>query len=468
MGDRLEHPRADQGTRVSRARRARDEPRRDGGRDDRLHRGLPGRNRRVPRRGRRPGRRAGRAVPHRRHPAALRRQPAPGRGRHHRVPSRRVGLPAAGADAVRGDRAHELFPVHLRARRDERGDYRPRHARRPGRRAALVGVADRAGAGAQSPDPDGRTGRARGRARLRRRVVTPPAQLHSALPVPERPRGGRVDHQLADVGSAPGAVHQRDDPRREDQEPRPEQRRLRPRVLPRRADREVHVRHRRRLHRPQVGPERGRAPAPRADRERHHPRLRHDRRPRRRHHRQRDFRRRAQHLRGEVPHGQPAARSRAPIQEQRRARRRDRAGRRARRDRRRGGRGDRRGGLLLRGGEERRVQARPARRGSAERHEPEEQVRLPAARLRRLADHEHPRAGLPVRRRAGGRRPGRGPRSPPHERDGQRQAPRRTAPPSRTVVTSPVSRTLRIQAAGPHRLRRWRGQDEGAAPCPAP
>ena len=67
----------------------------------------------------------------------------------------------------------------------------------------------------------------------------------------------------------------------------PEQRRLRPRVVPRRAHRGVHVRHRRRLHRAQVRAQRGRAPGERADRERHHPRLRDEGRPRRRGDRQR-------------------------------------------------------------------------------------------------------------------------------------------------------------------------------------
>ena len=45
-----------------------------------------------------------------------------------------------------------------------------------------------------------------------------------------------------------------------DPQPRAEQRRLRSRVVPRRADRALHVRHRRRLHRDQVGPQRRRPP----------------------------------------------------------------------------------------------------------------------------------------------------------------------------------------------------------------
>ena len=53
-----------------------------------------------------------------------------------------------------------------------------------------------------------------------------------------------------------------------DQQPRAEQRRLRSRVVPRRAHRGLHVRHGRRLHRAEVGPERRRAPRQRADRER--------------------------------------------------------------------------------------------------------------------------------------------------------------------------------------------------------
>ena len=184
------------------------------------------------------------------------------------------------------------------------------------------------------------------------------------------------------------------------QQPRPEQRRLRSRVVPRRPDREVHVRHRRRLHRAQVGPQRRRPPAAHADRERHHPRLRHEGRPRRRDHRQRDLRRRAQHLRREVPHGQPAARSRAALQEQRGARRPDRAGRDARRDRRRGRRGGRRRRLLLRG----RDATAPSSRCCAT----STSGTSPASKskhaflLRGFAESpitQHPRQRLPLRRR---------------------------------------------------------------------
>ena len=114
---------------------------------------------------------------------------------------------------------------------------------------------------------------------------------------------------------------QRHRPQRHDQQPRSQQRRLRSRVLPRRADRGLHVRHRRRLHRHQVGPQRRRPPRQRPDRERHRPQLHDEGRPRRRRDRQRDLGRRAQRLRRELPHGQPAARPGAAHQDQLGARR---------------------------------------------------------------------------------------------------------------------------------------------------
>ena len=106
-----------------------------------------------------------------------------------------------------------------------------------------------------------------------------------------------------------------------DQQPRPEQRRLRPRVLPRRPHRRLHLRHRRRLHRHQVGPQR-RRPA--------------DRRARRRTSSSSNCTmkdghggvmigseiagRRAQRLRA-LPHGQPESRPRPALQDQLHARR---------------------------------------------------------------------------------------------------------------------------------------------------
>ena len=124
----------------------------------------------------------------------------------------------------------------------------------------------------------------------------------------ERADRGRDDRQLADVGDQSRCcatnVTVRDVTIAQ---PRAEQRRLRSRVVPRRADRRLHVRHRRRLHRAQVGPQRRRPAPQRADRERHRPQLHDEGRPRRRRDRQRDLGRRAQHVRRAVPDGQPAA-----------------------------------------------------------------------------------------------------------------------------------------------------------------
>src|SRR5262249_17338744 len=82
-----------------------------------------------------------------------------------------------------------------------------------------------------------------------------------------------------------------------------EQRRLRSGIVPRRADRALYVRHRRRLHRAQVRPQPGRPSAARADRERRDPRLPDARRPRRRRHRQRSVGGWTEGVRGGVPEG---------------------------------------------------------------------------------------------------------------------------------------------------------------------
>jgi hypothetical protein len=73
--------------------------------------------------------------------------------------------------------------------------------------------------------------------------------------LPQRPHRGRDDRQLADVGDPPGVVVERHRARRDDFEPRAEQRRLRSGILPRRPHRALHVRHGRRLHRDQIRPQ---------------------------------------------------------------------------------------------------------------------------------------------------------------------------------------------------------------------
>ena len=90
-----------------------------------------------------------------------------------------------------------------------------------------------------------------------------------------------------------------------------------PESCKRRADRGLHLRHGRRLHRDQVRPQRRRPARQRAEREHHHPQLHDEGRPRRRVDRQRDLRRLPQRLRRGLPDGQPEPRPRAAPQEQR-------------------------------------------------------------------------------------------------------------------------------------------------------
>jgi polygalacturonase len=90
-------------------------------------------------------------------------------------------------------------------------------------------------------------------------------------------------------------------------------------------------------------------------------------------------------------------------------------------------RGDRRGGLLLRGRPERRLQARAARRGRAERHEPQEPLRVRAPRIRGVTDCQRPRERLHVRWRAVTRRARGRPGLGAGQRQDQRSAARRTS-----------------------------------------
>ena len=195
-----------------------------------------------------------------------------------------------------------LLAARLRLRAARHRDHRQGHAGRPGGRRALVAVEEERPPAEPEARPrpalrPGRGRRARRRARLRRRPL-PAAPVHPALPLHERPHRGRHDHERPDVAHPPGAVAERDRARRHRRLLGAEQRRLRPRVLDRRPDRGHPLRHRRRLHRDQVGPQR-RRPAPRrprrADRR---ARLPHARRPRRGDDRQRGERERARRLRG--------------------------------------------------------------------------------------------------------------------------------------------------------------------------
>ncbi len=210
----------------------------------------------------------------------------------------------------------QLLGSRLRPRAAKHRHHRRRNAGRAGRLPPLVAVEGphglrlvegRAapGTGARPARPDGRGGRAARGARLWRRLL-PAAELHPVPALPQRACRRRHHPQLADVGDPPGAVRERHRARREGRFARTQQRRLRPGMLARRADRRLPVRHRRRLHRHQERAQRRRPPARHPEREHRHPQLRDEGRPRRRHHRQRDLRRRPPHLRRALPHGQPA------------------------------------------------------------------------------------------------------------------------------------------------------------------
>ncbi len=194
-----------------------------------------------------------------------RREPPPREGGRRPLPHRPGALPPARPDALGRDRADGLLAARLRARRGvDRGDGRG-DARRRRERDGLVALE---GEGAGEPEgrprpplPDGRGGRPRRRAassaegnRLR-----PP--VHRAVPLPERPDRGRHDHERPVLGDPPGPLAERHRAEREGRLARPEQRRLRPRVVLRRPDRGLALRHRGRLHRAQVGAQRRRPAA---------------------------------------------------------------------------------------------------------------------------------------------------------------------------------------------------------------
>ena len=194
-----------------------------------------------------------------------------------------------------------------------------------------------------------------------RRGPLPAAELRPAVSLAQHPDRGRHHHQLADVGDLNPVLCENVTIRNVSVRSHgPNNDGCDPESLPRRADRGLHVRHRRRLHRAQVGPQRRRPAGEPADRERRDSRLHDEGRPRRRRHRQRDLGRRAQHLCRALPYGQPAARPRAAHQNELSARRDRRRYLYARCDRRagRGSRGDDR--LLLRRGRHGKVSRRPS------------------------------------------------------------------------------------------------------------
>ena len=156
-----------------------------------------------------------------------------------------------------------------------------------------------------------------------------PGPSPQAVPVPaprfpQHPDRGRHREEQPHVADHAALLLQRHYPRGSNRGPRAQQRRLRPGFLRRCSDRQLLLRHRRRLHRHQERPQPRRAAGGASHRERGDPRMPHEGRPRRRHHRQRDVRRRAQRVRGGLPHGQPQSQPCHALQDQRPARRRHR------------------------------------------------------------------------------------------------------------------------------------------------
>jgi hypothetical protein len=194
---------------------------------------------------------------------------------------------------------HELRGLHLC---DGPGGHRcdrRRHAGRIRLRRELVGLgaarAGKEGAGRgrlRPPQRFVRPRRAAAGARFRRGPLPAP-ELHPAVPLQERPGRGGNDRPLSHVGDQSRPLLQRDGPRRDDPVQRSQQRWLRSRRVPGRADRTLRFQHGRRLHRDQVGAERRRPPDRRAGREHRHPRLRDAGRPRGGRRRQRDIGRRS-------------------------------------------------------------------------------------------------------------------------------------------------------------------------------
>ena len=235
-----------------------------------------------------------------------------------------------------------------------------------------------------------------------RRGPFPAPQFHPAVPLPQRPDRRRAHPPVADVGGQSRALHQRHRARRRHRLHRPEQRRLRPGVVPRRADRELPVHHRRRLHRDQIRAQRRRPPRGRAVGEPRHPPLHHEGWPRRRGHRQRDVRRLPQRLRGGLRDGQPAPRPRTADQIQRPPRGRHRKRLHAPRRGRAGRRGDADGRFRLRGGRRGALPSGAAQRGPRGHHQPRQPARHVGQGLCRLGDRRRAFCRLHVPRGAVG------------------------------------------------------------------
>ena len=145
-------PEADSAAEVPQPRFRRDPLRRQGGRQDGLHRGLPQGHRGSQSRGRRArGGQRGR-LPDRRDSPQEQCEPGGAEGRDHQVRPEPEAVPD-GAHALRGDGVHELLALRLRAGPAEYRDHRRRHAGRPGERRELVAV----GRQARAPNPTNRT-----------------------------------------------------------------------------------------------------------------------------------------------------------------------------------------------------------------------------------------------------------------------------------------------------------------------
>ena len=236
-----DHSSADQGAGLSRARRP----------DHRAWRArvtapptaparVPRGDRRLPRRGRRPRRRPRGPLPHRGRSGCGRTSTCTStRGRRIAFSTEASALSAAGAHALRRHRADELFAVHLRARRDQRraspaaGRSTARPTRSTGGRGArtrsparnrLIDMA--AKASCRSPSACSATAR-RSCARTSSSPTGATNVLIEGVTIINSPMW-ELNPVLCTNVIVRGV---------NDQQPRPQQRRLRSRVVPRRADR---------------------------------------------------------------------------------------------------------------------------------------------------------------------------------------------------------------------------------------
>ena len=187
---------------------------------------------------RRPRDRSGGTVSHRRNPPEEQREPPRQRGRDTALRSRPAQVSPRGLHPLGGRRVHELLAVHLRLRAGEHRHHRRRNLGRAGGLRALVALegADRVrveegrpqpGEGAEPAFQDGGRRRAARRSGSSARAACCARSSSSRTARKNVLIEGVSIRQLAHVGTSPGPVPERHRPRREDFQPRAEQRRLR-------------------------------------------------------------------------------------------------------------------------------------------------------------------------------------------------------------------------------------------------